>query len=65
MTSCFLPRMTKSCLKWDLILKVRICSDRSKFFPLRVDPCKKGANVKVTETHLLSQSCPISESNGQ
>ena len=27
-----------SSLKWDLLLKERICSWRSKFFPLRVAP---------------------------
>ena len=27
--------------QWDLILKLRICSSRSKFFPLRVDPLQK------------------------
>ena len=25
-------------LKWGLLIKERICSSRSKFFPLRVDP---------------------------
>ena len=32
MTSCLLP------WNWGLLLKKRICSSGSKFFPLRVDP---------------------------
>ena len=29
--------------KWGLLLKERICSSRSKFFPLRVVPIDKGS----------------------
>ena len=31
----------KALPKWGLLLKERICSSRSKFFPLRVDPSEK------------------------
>ena len=35
----------KAPLRWDLLLKERICSCRSKFFPLRVDPTEKGGKI--------------------
>ena len=37
-TLCLLPMTKKALPKWGLVLKERICSYRSKFFPLRVDP---------------------------
>ena len=40
----------KALLKGGLFLKERICSWRSKFFPLRVDPpSRKEAKVKMEE----------------
>ena len=40
MISCLLLWFGSS-LKWGLLLKERICSQRSKFFPLRVDPSQR------------------------
>ena len=34
---------------WGQLLKERICSFRSKFFPSRVDSIEKGANMKTTD----------------
>ena len=34
-------------LKWGLLFKERICSWRSKFFPVRVDPFKKGGKKET------------------
>ena len=33
-------------MAWDLLLKERICSSRSKFFPLRVDSMSKSNIIK-------------------
>ena len=42
MTSClFWPG--RNSYQWGQLLKERICSWRSKFFPLRVDPTEKGS----------------------
>ena len=35
----------KAFLKWALLLKERICSNRSKFFPLKVDPNWEGRQI--------------------
>ena len=43
----------KALSKAGLLLKVGICSYRSKFFPLRVDPIEKEGKMKMAE--LLSQ----------
>ena len=47
-----------------LLLKERICSSRSKFFPLRVDPIQKGgkhengrvASPETVPSHLKNES---------
>ena len=35
--------------KWGLLLKERICSWKSKFFPLRVDPIEMESKLKMIE----------------
>ena len=43
--------------KWGLHLKLRICSYRSKFFPLRVDPIENGGkneNGRVASPESIS-----------
>ena len=42
----FVSLLEGSFQKMGLLLKERICSCRSKFFPLRVDPIEKGGKNK-------------------
>ena len=44
--------------KWGLLLKERICSQRSKFFHFRIDPCRQGRQNQVG-TVASSESVPI------
>ena len=47
MTSCLLScAMFKALHKWGLLLKERICSKGSKFFPVIADPPEKGGKNK-------------------
>ena len=42
----FASMNNKALTTWGLLLKERICSYRSKFFPLRVDPPIEGGKIE-------------------
>ena len=54
--SCLIPWVMNP-FKWGLLLKERICSCRSKFLSIKVDPIENGDKTKLKMAELLPVKC--------
>ena len=52
------------CLNWGQLLKERICSKKSKFFPLKVDPILEGLSCPWKQTNKVTKIASLPK-NGE